>query len=96
MKDGLPSGYYWTSAKCAFSYAEELGVPYMVCQGIIIGIVNFLKIFFFSHFFENALLVLWLTSNKRDLCLGLNILMFCKAQMRKCKKKLVFCFSIKT
>lgn len=35
VKDGLLSDYYWTSAKCAFSYAKELGVPNMVCQGIL-------------------------------------------------------------
>ncbi|RLV88866.1 hypothetical protein DV515_00015217, partial [Chloebia gouldiae] len=29
VKDGVLNDYYWTSTKCAFSYAEELGVPNM-------------------------------------------------------------------
>lgn len=54
-----------------------------------ISIVNFLEVWFFvSHFFENALSV---TRKQRDLCLGVNTLMFCKAQIRKCKKKLIIC-----
>lgn len=56
VKDGLLSDYYWTSTKCAFSYAEELGMPNMVCQGIMsVELIFWRCIFFVSHFFKNAL-----------------------------------------